>query len=238
MKANVKRAKRSHLGGHGLNTRVNKDVPVFRERFRDRLKDIDMSQREMADALGKDYRTVFNYIHGPNHPDLQTLLNMSKVTGTSLDWFFGLTSEPKLGKARFNQDDYALLKVLSCFPSAGRDSKELDLDAHVLTRQAVHRSLAPGDESDYVMLAVEDDSMEPTIQVDSRCIIDTSKTHPVTGGIFAMANGNVIYLRRLVVNPVDKKAVLKADNPAYQPMEILLSSLRLIGRATSACGKL
>jgi len=238
MKTNLKRTKRSHLGGHGLNARHNKDLPIFRERLSSRLKDIDMSQREAADALGKDYRTVFNYIHGPNHPDLQTLLNMSKVTGTSLDWFFGLTSEPKLGKARFNQDDYALLKVLSCFPSGDRTEKSFVMDTHVTSKIAVHRSLAPGDEGDYVMLAIEDDSMEPTIQVDSRCIIDVSKTRPVTGGVYALANGNVIYLRRLVVNPVDQKAILRADNAAYPPMEIPLASLKLIGRATAACGKL
>jgi transcriptional regulator with XRE-family HTH domain len=225
------------LGGHGKNSRKDKDLPIFRQRLAKRLKDIEISQRDLAKNLGLNFRTVFNYVGGPNHPDLTTLREIAKKTNTSLDWLFGLSDQPELKKAKFDQGEYAVLKTLSTFPPEST-GQHWSLADHVTGEIAVHRSFAAAGEENCLVLNVEDDSMQPTIGAGSMCVIDTMKVKPVSGGVYAIPTGNILYLRRIVLNPGEQKVVLKADNANYEPTAVPLQKLTLLGRAVAVLGKL
>ena len=69
---------------------VKTDLPIFRERLHEALKDLDMSQRQLALQMGKDPRTINHVFTGPVHPDLGTLRDLCARLNVSADYLLGL----------------------------------------------------------------------------------------------------------------------------------------------------
>ena len=78
---------------------VKTDLPIFRERLHEALKDLDMSQRQLALQMGKDPRTINHVFTGPVHPDLGTLRDLCARLNVSADYLLGLgeKTQPKGG---------------------------------------------------------------------------------------------------------------------------------------------
>ena len=70
---------------------VKTDLPIFRERLHEALKQLDLSQRQFALSIGKDPRTVNHVFKGPVHPDLGTLKDFCERLNVSADWLLGLS---------------------------------------------------------------------------------------------------------------------------------------------------
>lgn len=69
---------------------IKSDLPIFRERLHEALKDLDLSQRQLAFQIGKDPRTIGHVFTGPVHPDLGTLRDLCEKLNVSADYLLGL----------------------------------------------------------------------------------------------------------------------------------------------------
>ena len=67
------------------------------ERFASRLRGLrsedDMSQRELADALGLTRASVVNYESGESMPNLAVAVQIADIFGVSLDYLVGASDD-------------------------------------------------------------------------------------------------------------------------------------------------
>ena len=70
---------------------VKTDLPIFRERLHEAIKQLDLSQRQFALSMGKDPRTVNHVFKGPDHTNLGTLRDFCERLNVSADWLLGLS---------------------------------------------------------------------------------------------------------------------------------------------------
>lgn len=77
-------------------TEMTIDMCLFRQRLRQRLKDLNMKQYQLADKAGVSKSIIEKWLHGKNDdysgvkkeyiPSLETVYKVSKVLGVSIDW--------------------------------------------------------------------------------------------------------------------------------------------------------
>lgn len=87
-------------------------------------------------------------------------------------------------------------------------------------------------EGDVDFIAVDGDSMIPTLLPGDRVMINRSQTAPSPDGLYAIFDGIGISVKRLEIvkgsNPI--RIRIKSDNPNHSTDEILATDLHVIGR--------
>ena len=58
-------------------------------RIRDLREDKDLRQRDLADAVGIDQRTISNYETGKSNPDSDALIKIADFFNVSIDYLVG-----------------------------------------------------------------------------------------------------------------------------------------------------
>ena len=64
----------------------NLDMEVFRRRVRDRLKQLNMKQYQLADKAEISHSTLDKWLSGGLVPSLEKIYKVSQVLGVSVDW--------------------------------------------------------------------------------------------------------------------------------------------------------
>jgi hypothetical protein len=82
-----------------------------------------------------------------------------------------------------------------------------------------------------VLLAVEGDTMAPTLQAGDDILIDTAERDPYRDGIYVLALGDKPIPKRITVHPSTKTLVISSDNAQYAVFEnCRRRDLDIIGR--------
>lgn len=85
-------------------------------------------------------------------------------------------------------------------------------------------------------IAVEGDSMEPTLRDGDEILVDRSP-RPLRDGIHVVRAGEALLVKR-VDTARPGAIVLRSDNPAYAPVELAPGEVELIGRVVWKSGRL
>jgi transcriptional regulator with XRE-family HTH domain len=70
-------------------------IMLMGERLAELRKDQGLTQKELADILGVDYRSYGNYERGENEPRDEVKLKIARYFNVSLDYLLGLTRQPR-----------------------------------------------------------------------------------------------------------------------------------------------
>jgi len=90
-------------------TRVKRDYELFRNRLRDVILDLDITQTKAAEIVGMDARTFNHVVAGPTHPDLQLLRDIGEKFNVNLNYLFGLSKRKKVVPNDFDLTDMITL---------------------------------------------------------------------------------------------------------------------------------
>lgn len=60
-------------------------IDIFGDNLRDMLKDVNMSQTELAEETGLSKATISKYIHKTQMPNVRALVNISYALNCSFD---------------------------------------------------------------------------------------------------------------------------------------------------------
>lgn len=79
---------------------------------------------------------------------------------------------------------------------------------------------------------VDDDSMRPTLIEGDMVLIDTAdRQDRLRDGIYALENGDRIFIKRLALNPVTRRIRILSDSVAYPPInECAAAEIHIVGR--------
>ena len=88
------------------------------------------------------------------------------------------------------------------------------------------------DTADLVTIAVEGDSMSPTLESGDQILINQADKNPVRGGIFAVHDSDTLVVKRIEKIPDSEPARLKliSDNPHHNAYEVMAETTNIVGR--------
>lgn len=86
--------------------------------------------------------------------------------------------------------------------------------------------------ADLAAIAVEGDSMSPTLESGDQILINQNDKNPARGGIFAIHDSDTLVVKRVEKIPGSDPALLKliSDNPNHGAYEVLADTTQIIGR--------
>lgn len=188
------------------------------------------------------------YLSGASAPPAITLFKVATAAGVSLDWLAGgrmhaRTDYPSSQELADNSTDVTSdtthLPLMNVVGAAGTGIENHEVE--VIDRLPFSRKLLKqlGVRADFAQfIRHEGDSMMPTLADGGICLIDTSRTRPRDGGIYAVAVGNDVLIKRLQLGA--KGLTLISDNAEKYPPEMLegdeIDRVRVIGKVFWAGG--
>lgn len=186
---------------------------------------------QFAGFCGLTESSVRQWIKGPSKPTIDKAISIVEACEVSLDWLFRdpallddpihhVMLDPAAGSGGFltAAAEYTFLPRLDLGASARSSAvaplKDVDGDKPLIGfRTEWLRRIGVEPASAAVLIAVGD-PMEPTIRDGDLVLIDRSIIRAFDDGIYLLALGGMVLLRRLQPRR-DGSIALKSDNPVY-----------------------
>lgn len=211
--------------------------------------------RRYLDALivarGENYTSV-SLMLGRNRTYLQQFIKrgvprrLFEADRAALARHFGIAEHllggpaDRIGRAFFAQssaataaDDYLLIPQLSVEASAGDGSDpgpELPVAAIAFQTRWV-RNFTNGGPQALSVIAVQGDSMRPTLADGDQIMVDTHDNVRLRDGIYVLRTDDLLLVKRLSINPATRRLSIRSDNKAYPSWENCdPSGVTIIGR--------
>ncbi|MGY0378548.1 XRE family transcriptional regulator [Providencia sp. PROV170] len=198
--------------------------------MRDRIKQArlakDMTQAELADAVGVSPQSVQQW-ETSTEPRKNRVMKIAEILGVDANWLlFGRPeSENRKGVVKIELEDDSnvqeryKVEILDIEASAG--SGVMVLDDFIETITAIEYSaeeakrLFGGRTADTVkMITVKGDSMSGTFDPRDQIFVDITVNHFDGDGIYVFILDNQLYIKRLQMQY--KKLAVISDNPRYE----------------------
>ncbi len=199
--------------------------------------------KDLSDLLEVNYATFSTWIRREKIP-YELLIELCLKKGISLDWLLaGVKNENLYGQETKDEN-----VVINSF--VNKEHKHIDIlaveehlkDKHYLSvSQNIIDRFAEGEKLDELkMVTVVGSSMSPTINNGDKVFISTfAEDEELYNSImYLVVYKNRTYIKRIQVNPVNKKVRLISDNDKYETFEISVEDLgdfKVIGRVIFKC---
>lgn len=108
--------------------------------------------------------------------------------------------------------------------------------SHVAFAQRWLREIAAGDPSQLSIIAVEGDSMEPTLSHGDEIMVDRADAGArLRDGIYVLRRDETLMVKRLAINPAGRTLSIRSDNEAYPSWpDCDPASIQIVGRVVWA----
>lgn len=185
--------------------------------------------RKFSRETGISYSKLHNYLSGVSLPTLDSLIDLAKATGTSIEWLATGISPSGQQPAYTPSDvtegasewsEFALIPGYRVQVSAGHGAIAPDGEepCRYLAFRRKWLKWRGFSEKELVIVWCKGDSMEPVIYNNDTLVVHTGQTKPVDGGIYVLRNHDQLWVKRIQSLP--SAWVLLSDNPRYPPIEV------------------
>nr|DAP38488.1 MAG TPA: Repressor protein CI [Caudoviricetes sp.] len=210
----------------------------FKDRLNMLLEHKNVSQRQLALAIGISPQSVQQWAKGQAKPSAERLQSVAEFFDVSPSYLmFG----EEFAQCQEADDDTISIPVLNVRGSCGinhaiTDMVEMVKLLRVAKKWLVEKVGVVNFKKLHIITAVGD-SMSPTFSDGDFVIVDTSKTEVIGDGIYAVQAGGGIFIKRLQ-RKLDGGVTLLSDNEKYKPMDVPvedLDSMSVIGKCIISC---
>lgn len=208
------------------------------ERLRARIRQLGMSVAEVAREADVNRTFVYDILRGRSQvPNLENLRHIARVLKVELEWLLS-------GKGRVQGGDpitedyhneFVAIQYAAVRPSMGGGTiveaeDRPGRDFHF--RRAWIRDRLRAAPSLLRVMAVQGDSMMPTLNDGDVILVDMNQRNPVPPGIFVLNDGMGLVAKRLEHVPMSDPPQVRiiSDNPRYSPYECLMEEINIVGR--------
>jgi phage repressor protein C with HTH and peptisase S24 domain len=208
------------------------------ERMRARIRQLGMSVADVAREAGVNRSFVYDILRGRSQvPNLERLTRIARVMKVEPDWLL-------TGKGRVTGDDpitedyhneYVAIQYAAERPSMGGGAiveaeDRPGRDFHF--RRAWIRDRLKAAPSMLRVMAVQGDSMMPTLNEGDVILVDMTQRSPIPPGIFVLHDGMGLVAKRLEHVPMSDPPRVRiiSDNGRYTPYDCTADEINIIGR--------
>jgi phage repressor protein C with HTH and peptisase S24 domain len=208
------------------------------ERLRARIRQLGMSVADVARAAGVNRSFVYDILRGRSQaPNLERLTRIAKAVKVELEWLLS-------GKGRVQGGDpitedyhneFVAIQYAAARPSMGGGAvveaeDRPGRDFHF--RRAWIRDRLKAAPSMLRVMAVQGDSMMPSLNEGDVILVDMNQRNPAPPGIFVLHDGMGLVAKRLEHVPMSDPPRVRiiSDNPRYSPYECTVDEVNIIGR--------
>lgn len=203
----------------------------------------DVKHQTVADYLGVSRQSVTQWVKlgAPSRKYLDKLASFLDVNPLQLTGDMPFLTEDEVNAARqkiLARDGWMILRTPDK-SGADADSPDgiigsVEVPVSVLRQVSGREEISP---EEFIIINTPDDTMAPTLQPDSCCLVDTQQRTITGNGLYALRSrsGGVLITR--VQDQLNGSVKLISDNPKYPPLQVSLESLqpaRIIGRVVLA----
>lgn len=185
------------------------------------------TQSEFASEIGTTLRAYQHYEAGEREPDTNLLKEISAKHGKSIDWILKGAETPM---EEHVVGEFVNIPQFSDRISAGGGLVPIN-NAEI--RVAFRRDwiLRKGDPQKMSLISVSGDSMYPTLMAGDLVLINHGHNHlDPQGGIYAIALGEVILIKRLQILYPSGKVRVTSDNEKYDSFDLSQEEVKINGR--------
>lgn len=123
-----------------------------------------------------------------------------------------------------------IIDVRACCGNGIENFSENVVGQQLMTLPALKELTLTAPENIKIIKAIGE-SMMPTIHTDDVIWVDISVKTPTSDGLYLIAIGSDLLIRRIQINPFDNSAIVIADNLKYQPIpQKNYKDIKVIGR--------
>lgn len=214
------------------------------ERLRARIRQLGMSVAEVARDAEVNRSFVYDILRGRSlTPSLDKLIRVSKVVLVSHEWLLTGKGDVK-GDDPISEDyhnEFVAIQSVTARPSMGGGAlidAEPTRGRNYHFRRAWIRDTLNAAPSMLRIMAVEGDSMTPTLLNGDTVLVDMNQRSPKPPGVFVLHDGMGLVAKRLEYIPMSDPARIRimSDNNQYSPYECLAEEINIVGRVRW-CGR-
>ncbi|WP_275934897.1 LexA family transcriptional regulator [Jannaschia seosinensis] len=208
------------------------------ERLRARINQLGMSVAEVARGAGINRSFVYDILRGRSQtPNLDKLTRIAGVVKVEPEWLLS-------GKGRVEGDDpitedyhndFVAIQYAAVRPSMGGGAIVETEDGPARDfhfRRAWIRNRLKAAPSMLRVMAVQGDSMTPTLNDGDVVLVDMNQRNPIPPGVFVLHDGMGLVAKRLEHMPMSDPPRVRiiSDNKQYSPYECTADEVNIVGR--------
>jgi len=212
-------------------------VPMH-ERLRARIRQLGMSVAEVARGAEVNRSFVYDILRGRSQtPNIDKLNRIADALRVEPEWLLS-------GKGRVEGDDpitqdyhndFVAIQYASVRPSMGGGAVIENEDGPARDfhfRRAWIRDRLRAAPSMLRVMAVQGDSMMPTLNDGDVILVDMNQRNPVPPGVFVLHDGMGLVAKRLEHVPMSDPPRVRiiSDNHQYSPYECTAEEVNIVGR--------
>lgn len=199
-----------------------------------RLKELreqkNIMQKDMADVFRVAKSTYSYWENGKAEPDTATLYKLAEYFGVSLDYLMGKSNN---SETNYNKYDNILPIDIMALPLVG----EIACGTPMFANEERESYVCIGTKinADFCLRAKGDSMINARI-LDGDIVFIKKQEQVLNGEIAAVIIGDEATLKRVFYYPDNKKLILQAENPMYEPLAYVgeeLNNVRILGKAVA-----
>jgi phage repressor protein C with HTH and peptisase S24 domain len=211
-------------------------------RLRERARELELSDAEVARRSGLQPRRYGNYVSGERQMDYDTLMSVCETLRISPNELLsfrghaaGWDERPDEAEARSVPEHYVALPFVQVSAGMGGgaviDGEGQPEEARVFFPPDVIRALRAAPEQLRVM-TVSGPSMSPVLESGDQVIVDLGQTNPSQPAIFVLWDGYGLvckWVERVPLSDPPKIRII-SENQRFKPYEATAEEILIIGR--------
>jgi phage repressor protein C with HTH and peptisase S24 domain len=218
------------VGNNGFRSRLNQLLQRFG------------SVAEAARAVGVSDNAIYKWLSGRGQPSVTNLVALARAGQVSLEW---LATGHETGRGKHpsgrsaQHDEYVFVPRYDVrgLATRGGPIRSQQIVDYLAFKADWARSRLNTDPRNLLLIEAAGDSMSPTLEDSDLLLVDLGEPRFKHDGVYVLRRNGDLVVKRLQRRP-DGKLVIRSDNPAYEPLVVPAESVRVIGRAIWAAGRL
>ena len=202
------------------------------ENIKKRRKELNYSQKKVAEYLGISQQAYSKYENNLNSFNFETALKLGEILEISLD---DLGLDYRLSSENNTAPDYSNIKGIMPLP----EMRKVPLLGAIACGEPIYReedewiSLPKDIKADFCLRCQGDSMINARIN-DGDIVFIKACPEVDNGQIAAVSIDNEVTLKRVYYYPEKNKLVLNPENPTYEPFVFMneeLNDIRILGKA-------
>lgn len=213
-------------------------ITEIKKRIEKLIIEQGMSLNDVSIKLGLNPTYLFYFVKKKSPMRLKEDIRkkLAAILGVDEQYLTDIPLTEPLAEAKKNNSpipEYDLINVLDVRAAAGNGYINGD-NPEIITQKPFARKelrkITDTNPQHLSIIMVAGDSMEPTLHDNDQVLVDLTQKEVFNDGIYAFDYQGAMLVKRITIDPIKKRLLIKSDNPLYDIIEAKPDEVHVSGR--------